>query len=153
MQHKYKVKLLNGHTAKPTQIVNGYLGNSFNDGKVEKYSRGEAIKKAHMFGGVTEKIERTVLVKETATITLDENSLIFGVELLLKSWIPTFLNGSDKTQVIYKASVFQDILNDNSKLLKEASTIASDKVLNQLEELVDITANYDYVIIINRFEK
>lgn len=53
---KYRVKLLKGHSAKKDQIVDGYLGNSFGNGKVETYDRGDAIKKARLFGGKIEKI-------------------------------------------------------------------------------------------------
>lgn len=52
----FKVKLYDNHNAKEDQIIDGYLGNSFGDGKIAKYSRGEALKKARMFNG---KIELT----------------------------------------------------------------------------------------------
>ena len=42
---KFKVKLNDTHNAKPDQIVDGYLGNIFGDGKIAEYTRGEAIKK------------------------------------------------------------------------------------------------------------
>jgi len=50
----YKVLLLEGHNAKEDQIQDGYLGNAFGCGRIEEYSRGEAIKKARMFGGKIE---------------------------------------------------------------------------------------------------
>lgn len=52
---EWKVRLLEGHDARPEQAVNGYLGNVFGSGKIELYSRGQAIKKARMFKGKIEK--------------------------------------------------------------------------------------------------
>ena len=52
----YKVRLLDGHLAKPDQIVNGYLGNAFGNGEPMTYTRGEAIKKARGFKGKIEKL-------------------------------------------------------------------------------------------------
>ncbi len=53
----YRVRLIKGHDARPDQIVDGCLGNSFDNGKIQEYSRGEAIKKAKLFGGKIEGIE------------------------------------------------------------------------------------------------
>ena len=52
LENNYKVRLLDGHLAKPDQTVNGYLGS----GEPQTYTRGEAIKKARMFGGKIEKL-------------------------------------------------------------------------------------------------
>jgi len=66
----YKVKLLEGHKAKPEDIVNGYLGNVFNDGEVCVYTRGEAIKKAGMFGGKIEVTTEPVNIGYAETRTV-----------------------------------------------------------------------------------
>ena len=45
----YKVKLNEGHTARPDQVsTTGYLGNESSE---SIYTRGEALKKARMFNG------------------------------------------------------------------------------------------------------
>jgi len=49
----YKVCLLDGHKANEDQIKDGCLKDAFCD-TVAEYSRGEAIKKARMFGGKIE---------------------------------------------------------------------------------------------------
>lgn len=52
MAEFYRVKVSEGSTqAKPEQIINGYLA-AF--GEVQKYTRGQAIKKARMFNGKIE---------------------------------------------------------------------------------------------------
>lgn len=53
-QKLFKVKLLPEHTAKQGQHIDGYLA-SF--GTVAEYTRGQAIKKAQMFGGKIEEIK------------------------------------------------------------------------------------------------
>ena len=59
----YKVRLLDGHSARPDQIVDGYIGNGFGSGTVHnQYTRGEAIKKARMFGGKAEFSHEVVFV-------------------------------------------------------------------------------------------
>lgn len=50
---KYRVKVLPGHSAKSDQIIDGYL--AWN-GEICRYGRGQAIKKARLFGGKIEKI-------------------------------------------------------------------------------------------------
>jgi len=52
----YRVKLNETHNAKPSQIIEGYLGNAFGNGEIMEYTRGEAIKKARMFNGKIELI-------------------------------------------------------------------------------------------------
>lgn len=49
---EWVVLLGNNHDAKPDQIKDGYLAY---DGKIMKYDRGEAIKKARFFGGKAKK--------------------------------------------------------------------------------------------------
>lgn len=51
----YKVIITKDNpTAKPHQVINGYLGNIFGNGKVAEYEHKEAIKKAQMFNGEIE---------------------------------------------------------------------------------------------------
>lgn len=66
MRYYYKVLLLEGHTAQADQIVDGYLGNSFGDGKVELYDKGEAYKKAYLFRGKAVKTNIPIPPKEDA---------------------------------------------------------------------------------------
>ena len=54
MLQAYRVKLGEGHTANPDQIIDGYLGNAFGDGEICIYTRGWAINKAKLFNGKIE---------------------------------------------------------------------------------------------------
>jgi hypothetical protein len=53
----YKVLLLPGHDAKEDQNYRGYLGDY---GTAFTYTRGEAIKKARLFGGIIEPIVKSM---------------------------------------------------------------------------------------------
>jgi len=53
---KYIVKLDDKNRAKPHQIVCGFLGNIFGDGKIAEYDMLEASKKANLFGGAIERV-------------------------------------------------------------------------------------------------
>jgi len=64
---KFRVKLSSTSNAKPEQIVNGYLGNSFGNGQIEVYTRGEAIKKAKSFNGKIEAIETKIAKRGAKT--------------------------------------------------------------------------------------
>jgi len=76
----YRVKLLIGHTAKEDQHKNGYLGYPHEDNPIE-YTRGEAIKKARMFGGKIEKApfkkEKNVSIKKQKQIIEDLITLAY----------------------------------------------------------------------------
>ena len=145
MQTKYKVKLLDGHSALPNQIVGGYLGNTFDNGRIERYTRGEAIKKAKRFGGEIEEIPTTISFDEMKMATIDENVLIHGVEVLVKEFDPAFNDATKGNQVIYPANIFEQLLNDNER---ERSAM-SKKIHDQLEELADAMEYFQYVVITN----
>lgn len=54
----YRIKLGKYNTVLKFQNVDGYLGNAFNrDNKIQHYTKGEAIKKAKLFGGEIEEIK------------------------------------------------------------------------------------------------
>lgn len=88
MQKKFKVKLLPDHTAKPDQIINGYLGNSFHDGKITEYTRGEAIKKASMFGGKIEEVKKAIPMPQ---LSADELLTLEGISEQQKHFLETFI--------------------------------------------------------------
>lgn len=64
----YKVRIPNDSDVEQDQIIDGYLGNAFGNGKIAEYTRGEAIKKARMFGGKIEFVREI----QYAIVTLTE---------------------------------------------------------------------------------
>ncbi len=61
----YAVKLLPGHEADTSQMVDGYIGYA-NLKQVICYTRGQAIKKARLFGGKIEKYGKEYAMDERA---------------------------------------------------------------------------------------
>ena len=145
---KYKVKLLEGHKAKDTDIVDGYLGNIFGNGRIATYDRGEAIKKANMFGGVTELAKGIHEVIGSLSIqTIPENALLDGVVKLLKGR-EAFKDASEMNEVIYQGDVFEEILGELEEI-KKNHWIAQQplqKVVDQLNELAELISA-DYVMV------
>lgn len=64
MKTLYRVRLQKGHGARPEDNINGFLGNAFGCGEVQLYSRGQALKKAGLFGGKAEKVPPAEMPKE-----------------------------------------------------------------------------------------
>ena len=98
---KYKVKLKEGHKAKPDQITPmGYLGNGE---KEFTYSKGEANKKARMFGGTVEPVipSETPTFKVSLTFEcVDAKNPLEAAKTVL-SWLlnkkeNSFLGGAER---------------------------------------------------------
>lgn len=138
---KYKVKLLDGHNARPDQVSNtGYLGNEDSEAI---YTRGEALKKARMFKG---KIELVGLSRALSTVTMTQIP-----EDALTDWVVRQLQGremfedTDSTlnEKIYSGDVFEAILGEYAEL--EGSPLYPQaKHMKQLDELAQMV-DTDYV--------
>jgi hypothetical protein len=140
---KYRVKLLNNHTAKPDQIIDGCLGNSMGNGKIQTYTRGEAIKKAYRFVGKIEEVKGIHNVIGTLSIqSIPENALLHGVVLHLVKRT-AFLDATSMGEKIYQGDVFEAILGE---IAENPNDRTDPKVLVQLEELTELISA-DYVLI------
>jgi hypothetical protein len=137
MKKLFRVKLANTKVHKNNN-VEGYLGNSFNNGLISHYTRGEAIKKANAFGGKIEPVKSTFLVQDLKVAMLSEMNLIFPIENLLKGKETA---GKANGEVFYYATVFEAILAENTNL--------SVKVKNQLTELINVMYDYDYFLLVD----
>ena len=76
----YRVKLNEGHTAKPDQIAGEYLGGYANIDPM-LYTRSEAHKKARMFGGTIEPFGRDYTVDELKVIQIPKAQLSQDIPL------------------------------------------------------------------------
>ena len=142
---KYKVKLLDGHSARPDQVSDtGYLGNEDSE---SIYSRGEALKKARMFKG---KIEVVALSKVLSTVTMTHIP-----QNALTDWVVRQLQGremftdtdSDLNEKIYSGDVFEAILCEYA-VLEGSSLYPQAKHMKQLDELAQMI-DTEYVQITN----
>lgn len=144
---KYKVVLQEGHKANPDQVIDGCLGNIFNNGKVALYERGEAIKKARMFGGYTKQVEglHSVITK-LSVVSIPENALLHGVVKLLEGR-EAFKDTDDTLdEKMYAGHIFEDIAGEQAELEDGHMFKAQQKVLDQLDELAELIGE-DYVLI------
>lgn len=141
MERKYFVRLNEGHTARPDQEVNGYLGVN---GKRVRYG-SDASQKAAMFGGKKEFAPYSFTSKQLLVSQIDENCFVHGVDKLLRGReeFGTVTDGAN--DVFIYASIFDSLLNENPDLEE-----TDKKAFDQLEELSEAFVMHDYIMIINR---
>ena len=142
----YKVKLTDPKQESSTP--EGYLSNWTDLSQPALYTRGEALKKAFMFGGKIEKAENVPTVTGSSMLILSGKDLVFGVKQLL---ISRELFGSVDVEsinnIIYVGDVFQTILSELEKLEKENDDFKiKDEIRIQLNELTQIITS-EYVLI------
>ena len=130
---RYKVKLSDGHNARPDQVSNtGYLGNVESE---SIYTRGEALKKARMFNG---KIELVGLSK-----ALTKASMTQIPQDVLADWVVRQLQGremfedTELGEKIYSGDVFEAILGEYAEL-EETPMYPQEKYMKQLDELAQM---------------
>lgn len=140
----FRVKLIDGNKATKDENVKGFLG----DATVETpmpmaYSRGEAIKKAKMFGGKIDEIKNVINIEELKLAKVNGIDLTLKIKLELAKINPQFRD-TDLTLLerIFSADVFFDILKKNKKRL-------NDKSIEQLEVLAENMWSFDYVLVAN----
>lgn len=135
---QYKVKLLTGHKAKPEQMIDGYLSHLVLPIPAQ-YSRGEAIKKARMFGGKIELAKETQLIKPVRVAKIDKESIVWGIEKVLMNVAPEFVDTDlHKNEKIYTADVFSNIFDEKTM---------DKKAIEQIGQLINAMEDYDFVII------
>lgn len=138
----FRVKLIDGHFAKETENVKGYLGDATLKVPMPMvYSRGAAIKKARMYHGKIEEIKNNVMIEDLKIAKVEESKLTAEIRLELNVRTPEFKD-TEKTlnEAIYNPNVFFNILSENRKRLSE-------QTIEQLEILIENMYSYDYVLI------
>lgn len=145
----YRVKLNEGHTAKPDQIAGEYLGN-YASIDPSLYTKREAQKKAKMFGGSIEafgKNYHTVDLK-IVQIPVDQFSQQLINELNgRESFIDT---DKDLNEVLYSADVFETILCEMDEYIEKQKLITFgiyQSFIDELLVLCELTKEYQYVMI------
>lgn len=138
---KYKVAVKENHTADPDQLKDGYLAFC---GVVQVYDRGEAQKKARMFGGVIEPVKLSASMGKLNITTIPANALLDGVVRLLKGR-ESFTDNTDNNETFYQGDVFEAILGE---IAENPKSSVSKKVIEQLEELAGLVDG-DYLLVTN----
>lgn len=137
----YKVKLNEGHSAKPDQNIDGYLAES---GMMCLYTRGEAIKKAKAFNGKIEKHGKNYTVNETSIVDLSKQELSPAVLRELEDREVYVDSDDDINEPIYYGDVFATILGEETEKEKLLQNHAA-SLIDELIILDNICAKYDYV--------
>ena len=133
----YKVKLNEGHTARPDQVsTTGYLGNESSE---SIYTRGEALKKARMFNGKIVLVELSRYLNKVTTTQIPQTAL--------SEWVVRQLQGremfedtdTDLGERIYSGDVFEAILCEYAELEDTPlyPQVENMKQLDELSQMVD----------------
>ncbi len=129
---KYKVKLLEGHNARPDQVSNtGYLGNEESECI---YTRGEAIKKARVFGGKIEAVSLSQALTTVSMTQIPQGVLLDGVLVQLLGREMFMDTDVDLDEKIYSGDVFEAILCEFAEM-EDTPMYPKEEVMKQLDEL------------------
>lgn len=146
----YRVILLQGHTAAKNQNLGGYLGDTSYDDKPLIYKRGEALKKARMFGGRIEPFGQNYNIDELKVLRLSRACISVAILKELDGrevFTDTDNRANESDERLFDASIFEAILGENhEKTILNAKTFTDD-ILNELEILSVLLGGYDYLML------
>lgn len=146
----YRVKLNEGHTAKPEQIANGYL-TSYSSIDPALYTKGEAQKKANMFGGKVEPFGKVYHVTECKVLQIVHNHLSGRVLDSLNGREAFLDTDRDLNEVLYYGSVFDDILCEVDNEIEKQGLTTCESYQPFIDELLilnELSKEYQYIMII-----
>jgi hypothetical protein len=146
----YRVKLQEGHTARPDQVAGEYLGNYSNIDPA-LYTRGEAYKKAKLFGGTIEPFGKNYLTDEVKVLQLSKKQIGEDILADLKDRESFVDTDNDLNEVMYSADIFETILCELDELQEKLRLIKPSKstqiVLDELLVLNELSKNYQYIML------
>jgi hypothetical protein len=140
---KYKVKLSDGHKATEHQITpTGYLGIE----NVEMiYSRGDAVKKANMFGGKIEVVPLSKVLTTLSITQIPENALTDWVVRQLQEREVFQDTDTELSEKIYSGDVFEAILCEYGEL-EGTPLYPQEKQMKHLSDLSQMI-DTDYIMV------
>ena len=146
----YRVKLNEGHTANPDQIAGKYLGN-YHSIDPALYSKGEAQKKAKMFGGSIEPFGKNYSLIDLKIAQIPKEQL--SIELLNElDGRESFIDADhDLNEVLYSADIFEAILCEVDEAIEQELLVRVGKktqdLVDELLVLIELTKDYQYVML------
>jgi len=145
----YRVKLNEGHTARPDQIAGDYLG-GYETIDPMLYTRREATKKAKMFGGSIVPFGRDYHLNELKVIQIPKAQL--SERLLNELRDREVFTDTDNMleEVMYSSDVFEAILgyvDEEIKLQKLITWGSYQPFIDELLVLNELTKDSQYVMI------
>lgn len=129
----YRVKLNEGHTATADQVAEGYLGN-YATIDPALYTRGEAQKKAKMFGGSIEPFGRDYTVDELKIIQIPKAQLSQFLINELQDREVFVDTDYGLQEAMYSSDVFETILGEVTEGVEQQLLI---RVGKQTQLLID----------------
>jgi hypothetical protein len=141
----YKVKLNEGHTAKPEQISGGYLGN-YEDINVALYTKSEATKKAKMFGGKIEKHGKNYTAVSMKVLQLSKQEISPAVINQLNGREVFQDTDTAVGEIMYYGDVFDAVLGEQGELSE--ILCLNEAVLDELNVLNNLSYQYAYIMFV-----
>jgi len=145
----YRVRLNEGHTARPDQIAGDYLG-GYETIDPALYTLSEARKKARAFGGSTEPFGRDYTVDELKVIQIPKIQLSQSLLNELKGREIFVDTDNLLEEVMYSSDVFEAILgeiDEEIKLQKLITWMRYQPFIDELLVLNELTKDSQYVMI------
>ena len=149
MKQLYRVKLNEGHTAKADQVAKGYLGD-YSTVDPALYSKGEAQKKAKMFGGKVEAFGKAYHLNELSIVQIPNEQLSQKLLDELKDRECFVDTDNDLNEVLYSADVFEAILGEVDEYIEMQGLITWGSYQPFIDELLvlnELSREYQYVMI------
>lgn len=140
----YKIHLHENHNATSEQVIDGYLASFPNT--LGLYTRKEALKKAIMFGGTIEKHGKNYTTNNLSMIQLSKKEISKAV--LNELYCRESHKDTECDENIYQGDVFMAILNECEGKFPNALNENPSQLMDELETLNTICANFDYVMIV-----
>lgn len=145
----YRVKLNEGHTAKPDQIAGEYLGGY---SKIDPmlYTHMEAIKKARMFGGTIEPFGKNYSIDKLQVIQIPKSHIGKALINELKGREVFIDTDNLLEEVMYSSDVFETILGEQYEAFEHQTLIRVGKehqvLVDELLVLDEICKDSQYVM-------
>lgn len=145
----YRVRLNEGHTAKPDQIAGEYLGGY---SKIDPmlYTHMEAVKKARMFCGSIEPFGRDYTIDKLKVIQIPKAQLSQALINELKDREVFIDTDNMLEEVMYSSDVFEAILGEQYEYFEKQTLIRVGKehqvLVDELLVLDEICKDSQYVM-------
>lgn len=139
----YRVKLNEGHLAKPDQMAGEYLGN-YSTIDPALYTKSEAQKKANMFGGTIEPFGKNYAIDELKVIQLNRKDISNHLLRELNGRQVFIDTDSDLCEFMYYGDVFDGILGEHTE---QTLLSFNQDVIDELLALQEICGEYQYVML------
>jgi hypothetical protein len=146
----YRVKLNEGHTARPDQISGEYLGSYATIDPI-LYTHMEAVKKARMFGGSIEPFGKKYTIDRLNVIQIPKNQLSQALINELKDREVFTDTDNMLEEVMYSSDVFEAILGEQFEYFGKQNLIRVgveyQVLVDELMVLDEICKDSQYVML------